>query len=141
MVKYGGIVENILQLLRDYGPMTRAEMCSHMNRDRTEIASVVSRMSRPTKTLPKRLHVVRYVYDQEGERYYPRAVYDVGDKPDVKAPGAQKKAVKQRYDRARRMKYAGNSVFNWGLPRRLLGRKLTDGNETPETSPAAHGQD
>lgn len=132
MVKYGGIVETILQLLRDYGPMTRAEMCSHMKRDRTEVASVVSRMSRPTKTLPKRLYVVRYVYDQEGERYYPRAVYDIGDHADAKAPGAQKKAVKRRYDQARRLKYAGNSVFNWGLPRRLLGKKLTDEHQATE---------
>ncbi len=137
MVKYGGLVERIEQLLRDYGPMTRSELCDHMKRDRREIASVVSRMARPTKTLPKRLYISGYVYDHDYGRRYPRAVYSLGDKPNVKAPGPQSDANKKRYNKGRRLRMTGNSVFNWGLPRRVYTKKPTgEPIENNATSPS-----
>jgi len=69
-------------------------------------------MTKPGRKLPKRLYIKSYVYDQEGERFYPRAVYDLGDKPDAKKPKSDKLKVKRRYIARRKMRYATNSVFN-----------------------------
>lgn len=138
--KYGTIVEQITQALTECGPMTRADLCRHIQRERTEIASVVSRMSRAGITIPKRLHVTQYVFDQEGERRYPRAVYAIGDHPDAKPPGPQKAANKRRYDAARRAKWTANSVFNLGLPRRLQGKLIQpqgNPNEYSTTYPSS----
>lgn len=125
-VKYGGLVEKITTLILNYGPMTRGEICEHLDRDRQEVASIVSRMSKPGKTLPKRLYILRYVYDQENERRYPRAVYAIGDNPDAKRPGPQVKENKRRYNQSKRQQFTKNFVFNLGLPRRVYLKRSTD---------------
>jgi len=112
MHKYGQIVQQILDALQTCGPMTRTELCQHINVDRGTTAAVVSRLLRPSPKYPKRVYIKGYVYDQEGERCYPRAVYDLGDKPDAKKPKADKLGVKRRYVERKKMKYATNSVFN-----------------------------
>lgn len=118
----GFLVDAILKILKENGPMTRAELCKHLQQHDQHISSVVARMRRGSKTIPKRLHISNYVYDDEGARRYPRAVYALGNYPCAKSPGPQKKLNKKRYDEARRAKFAMNSVFNLGLPRRLYGK-------------------
>lgn len=109
---YGSTVNQIIEAIQTCGPMTRTELCNYIKADRNSAAAVVSRMNKPTRTLPKRLYICGYVYDQEGQRFYPRAVYDIGDKPDVKSPGAKRKEVVTRYRTRKKMRYATNSVFN-----------------------------
>lgn len=136
---YGSIVAQIEKALTEIGPMTRAELCQHIGRERSEVASVVSRMAREGKTVPKRLHITQYIFDQEGERRYPRAVYAMGNYPDARAPGPQKAANKRRYDAARRAKWTGNSVFNLGLPRRKQGRLIHSTGASNEHSTSRTG--
>lgn len=112
MHKYGQIVQQVIDAIQSFGPMTRTELCRHINTPRSSTAAVISRLTRPGRVTPKRLYVTGYVYDQEGERFYPRAVYDIGDKPDAKKPKADKLGVKRRYVQRRKVKYATNSVFN-----------------------------
>lgn len=119
---YGELVDQITKLLQEHGSLTRAELCLHLGRARDEVAAVVSRMARPGKTVPKRVRVVGYVYDQDRQRRYPRAVYALGDGPDVKKPKPDPKEVKRRYNAAKRAKRTMNFVFNLGLPRRVFDR-------------------
>lgn len=109
---YGSAVQKILEAIQTCGPMTRTELCQYIKADRSSTAAVISRLSKPGRITPKRLYITSYVYDQEGERRYPRAVYDLGDKPDAKKPKADKLGVKRRYVQRRKIKYATNSVFN-----------------------------
>lgn len=70
----GPLVLGVLALLAEHGPMTRSEVCAHLGREREEIASVMSRMSRKLATLPKRIHVAGYVEEADEGRRYPRAL-------------------------------------------------------------------
>lgn len=112
MHKYGQIVQQIIEAIQTCGPMTRTELCKHIDTPRNSTAAVVSRLNKPGRETAKRLYICGYVYDQEGERHYPRAVYDLGDGPDAKKPKADKLGVKRRYVERKKMKYATNSVFN-----------------------------
>lgn len=115
----GFLVDAIVQALEDEGPMTRDELCRRLGQHRQSMSSVLSRMRRPMSSMPKRVYISHYVYDSEQGRRYPRAVYAIGDMEDAKRPGPQKKLNKKRYDTAMRNKFALNSVFNIGLPRRI----------------------
>ena len=116
----GVIVKEIIRMLQEEGPMTRAEICKRLGRPKDEIAAVVSRLHKRSPRAGKRIHVKEYVYDMEGERTYPRALYALGDKPDAKRPIADQKAVKRRYWARSQLKLKANSVFNLGLSRAQL---------------------
>lgn len=112
---WGSVTIKITKLMEEYGEMTRHELCELIGEDRMYISAVLSRMSKASKTMPKRIHVVRYVYDQDGMRRYPRAVYALGDKPDAKKPKRDQKANRRRYDENLRKRMTGISVFHLGL--------------------------
>jgi hypothetical protein len=117
-MKYGQIVSQILQALKYYGPMTRIEICDALNTTRKSVSAVMTRLNRTSPRSPKRVYVKSYVYDHEGQRYYPRAVYDLGDKPDAKPPGANPVAARKRYLQRKKMLNTANSVFNLALTRK-----------------------
>lgn len=116
--KYGETVEAIVRLINELGPLSRAEMCAELGMERTFLSAVVTRMASPTRRLPKRLHVSYYVYDMEGARRYPRAVYALGDQPDAQRPKPRKIENRRRSDAKRRLINTANSVFNLATPRR-----------------------
>lgn len=121
---YGSTVAAIIAALDECGPMTRAELSAHLGKDRTLVSAVVTRMARPTKDgQPKRLHVTNFVYDHEGSRRYPRAVYALGSYPDARKPKPDKAENKRRYDESRRLQQA-SSVFTFGQPRRTHRTKI-----------------
>lgn len=114
----GPIVLGILALLERDGPMTRAGLCRALGRPKLEVASVVSRLNRTLKSVPKRIYICGYVYDEEGSRIaYPRALYDLGDKPDVKRPGPDRKAVAKRWRDSTRQRVS--SVWEFAMSRRV----------------------
>ena len=116
---YGQTVADILRVLAECGPMSRAELGQHIQVSHRCLSSVVSRMARTTTDMPKRIHIVRYIYDMEGQRRYPRAVYAIGDKPDARRPKPNPKATKRRYNAKVRAINTTNFVFNLALPRRV----------------------
>jgi hypothetical protein len=125
----GAIVLGIIATIKEHGPSTTSEIRRHLGRGKNEVGSVVSRMSKAQKLVPKRLRVVGYVYDDEGSKLsYPRAVYDLGDGPDAPPPGAKRKKVRQRYWSRKRGRVA--SVFDLGVPFRER-RKPKDRNGEP----------
>lgn len=117
-MKYGQIVSLILQALKDYGPMTRIELCDVVGCDRPSVSPVLTRLNRTGPASPKRVYVKAYVYDHEGQRRYPRAVYDLGDKPDAKPPGPDPVGARKRYLQRKKMRNTANSVFNLALTRK-----------------------
>lgn len=124
MTKWGAVSAQIIQALETVGPMTRKELCDHLQIDRGIGAAIANRMARPSATLPKRVYIASYVYDQEGQRRYPRAVYAIGDKPDAKRPRPDTAANKRRYIAGKIAKYKMNSVFNMGLTRRQVEERI-----------------
>lgn len=130
-MKYGEIVSQIIQALKDYGPMTRIEICDALNTTRKSVSAVMTRLNRDTPRIPKRIYVKSYVYDHEGQRYYPRAVYDLGDKPDAKPPGADPVSARKRYLQRKKMLNTANSVFNLALTRKQYEVQMSPRKSLP----------
>ena len=81
------VVEAILNVLAEEGPMTRSAICRAIGRDRDEIASVVSRLNKKHPKLGKRVYICKWVYDDDvGRMGYPRAVYALGSKDNATKP-------------------------------------------------------
>ena len=118
--KRGVIVREILRMLQEEGPMTRAEICKRLERPKDEVAAVVSRLNKRSPVAGKRIHIKEYVYDMEGERTYPRALYAIGAAKDAPKPIPDQKEVKRRYWARAQLKLRANSVFNLGLSRSQL---------------------
>ena len=127
-VERGAIVKQILRMLDEEGPMTRSEICSRLGRPKDEIAAVVSRLNKRSPVAGKRIYIKEYVYDMEGERTYPRALYAIGPCKDAPKPVPDQKAVKRRYWARSQLKLKANSVFNLGLSRAQL-RAMTKKEE------------
>ena len=120
---YGSTVARVLALIEECGPMSRAEIGDHLGIDRRQLSSVVSRMAKTSPRTPKRLYIARYVYDMEGQRTYPRAVYAIGDKPDARKPAPDPLGAKRRYNAKVKLRHTANFVFNLALPRRVYERR------------------
>jgi predicted ArsR family transcriptional regulator len=118
---YGSTVAKITHLLEQYGPMTRDEICVHLDVNRMNISAVISRMKKPGVDTPRRLHISGYTHDSEVGRCYPRAIYDLGDKTDAKKLNRQenRRQARKRSDQRRAIHNTTNFVFNLGKPRRL----------------------
>lgn len=116
---YGSTVEKVVKVLQEEGPMTRIEICRRIGMDRMLVSAVLSRMSKPTKTIPKRMYIAGWTNDSEGQRNYPRAIYALGDEEDVKyRPKETIKEKRRRWRSEERKRMTMNSVFNLGLTRR-----------------------
>jgi hypothetical protein len=112
---YGVLVAKIERLLHEHGELTSAEICTELNINRQKIGAVLSRMNNASPKLPKRIYKIRYIFEHENQRRYPRSVYALGDLPDVKKPKADPHANAKRY-RSRVSKKVA-SVFHLGLTR------------------------
>ena len=130
--RYGEIVQNILDLIAENGPMTRADLEQELELVKGSLSAVISRMRKPGATGPKRLQVVGWTHEALDKRKYPRAKFGLGDGEDVPKPRHGRGAVEHRrkirreYDERVRKLNTMNSVFNLGLTRSQfkLGMKL-----------------
>lgn len=120
---YGYRVAKVIETLQTFGPMTSTELALNFGCDRAELTGVLTRMQRPGPNTPKRIHISGYVYDTEGCRRYPRAMYAVGDKRDAKKPERDLKANRARYQQSRKSRCTTNSVFNLAVSMREAERR------------------
>lgn len=109
----------IFDALRDYGPMTMAELVDLTGIDKYNSAAILQGLNTPSARKAKRVYIVRYVFDHEGARRYPRAVYAVGDLPNAPKPKSNGKAIRQRYRAAKKTRMKSNFVFNLGQSVRI----------------------
>jgi hypothetical protein len=114
---WGSVVEMALIALKEEGPMTRIELSEHLGLPRDDL-SVLSRMSKPQKTIPKLIHIAGWSRALEfgGYRRCLRPVYAVGNKPDAKKPPNEPNRIAGlRAYRKKRDMGRMNSIFNLGL--------------------------
>lgn len=119
-VQYGETTKAILKALRELGPMTRAEIQEAAGVDKHSIAAIVSRLHKDTPRTGKQIYITGWVFDAEGQRRYPRAIYFVGKLADAKKPKASALENRRRYDQKRHALFSMNSVFNMGKSRDTL---------------------
>lgn len=108
--KKDGTSAQILQLIDELGPMTQAELRELTGKSKSSISALVRCMNKKTKTMPKRLYIIRWIYDAERERDYPRAVYALGSKTDCKKPRQTETQIKRRYRQKKKLRSL-NSVW------------------------------
>jgi DNA-binding Lrp family transcriptional regulator len=117
----GTIVLSILAALKNDGPMTRSELVQELGISRNLVSACLSRLNKKHKTVPKRVYIAHYQMDSEaGGRKYPRASYDIGDKPDAKKMKASPTQVSAHY--RENMKGRVSSVFDLALSLRDRAR-------------------
>ena len=111
----GEMVQEILQALKDLGPMTGAEIAASIGYGQRRTHGITQRLRKKLSNKPKRIYVCGYVFDNEGQRNYPRAVFDLGDKNDVEKPKANPKKAARKYHQ--KTKERVNSVWMLGMTR------------------------
>ena len=122
--EYGELTKLVLDALKSSGPMTQAEICVTVGLTKERLGNVVSRLHYNAPKVGKQIHIVKYVYDAEGMRRYPRAVYAIGFGIDALKPKSDKKAIKRRYEEKRRRMFSMNSVFNMAKTRDQVRAEL-----------------
>lgn len=119
-IPYGETKNRILELIQESGGMTRSEIERGVGLPREHVSAVVSRLAKPGAKDPKRIYVSHYVYDQEGAKKYPRAVYCLGDNEDAKRPKANIKQRRREWSALKLRRAKNASVFHLGMTRREL---------------------
>lgn len=121
---YGARTQAIRMALEQYGAQSRAELEVSAGIPKLLIAAIVSRMNKLCPRVGKQIYICRYIYDAEGARRYPRAVYALGAGNDVPKPKPSTKENKRRYGAKRKAMYSMNSVFNMGKSRDQIRAEL-----------------
>lgn len=121
----GDTVKKIMRGLIEEGPMTLQDLVRLTGIDKTILHTVLRPMMRPTKrpAYPKRIYICQWVYDQEGQKRYPRPMYAIGDRPDAPRPVADPKANDKRRRDKRRILRTTNSVFHLAALSRVRWHK------------------
>lgn len=109
---HNGTGSRILEML-SRGQATCADIYLALDISASHCSGNLRWLLKATKTIPKRIYVARWVYEQEGQRSYPRAVYAIGDKPDVQRPNPQGERMKCVRAKIRQGVIAG-SIFALG---------------------------
>jgi hypothetical protein len=114
-MKSTGRIEAIIQTLKDYGPMTRSDLEVALSLNKAQTSRLMKCIINASKRIPQRAHIRQYVYDQEGQKRYPRAVYVYGPGKNAEKPLPDKQAIQKRSRNKRKSLIATNSVFNLAL--------------------------
>ena len=101
--------------------MTQAELLEILGGTKGTVYKVTTNLTKPSKAHSKRLYVKDYIFDQEGQKRYPRPVFAIGNKPCVVKPAKDNPATQKRYREKRKGHLLFNSMFNLGLrPKTVL---------------------
>jgi len=109
-----GTIDVVSKALQEVGPMTLAEMMDYTGFTKSACSHALRDLNKMLPTLPKRAHITQWVYDHEGQKRYPRAVYAWGNYPDAAKPARDHRANQKRSRDKKRLLSAVNSVFNLG---------------------------
>lgn len=116
---------HVLKLLADLGPLTSIEIAEHTGWSRSYARAAVAYCK---SLVPRPIYVSTYLRTEEFGRYYPRAVYALGDAEDAPKPApltATEYNARYRFNKQTRI----TDVFLLGVPidkRRLTTRKRPD---------------
>lgn len=107
-----GTIDVVAKALREVGPMTLQEMVAYTGFTKSACSHALCDLNKPSPRLPKRAYILEWVYDHEGQKNYPRAVFGWGNYPDAQKPKRDTKLIQKRYRQRKLMKMTTNSVFN-----------------------------
>lgn len=120
MIAWGNTTDRILLLLQE-SPLTKAEICRRLELPHDRVASILSRLNRPSKRIAKRIYISGYTRHTISGRTYIRPIYSLGDKPDKVCnikPFTLQERSKRSYDNL--LSLRNNSIFNQTSTRREL---------------------
>lgn len=113
----------ILDVIREHGPMTSTQLAEELGVSRPYARACVAYCKKQ-----KKIFVLRYEREVVDGHLYPRAVYDLGNKPDARRlPPLPKHVCGKRYREKKEVRVA--SVFDLGKPvdlKRLTTKKRPD---------------
>jgi hypothetical protein len=84
---WGSTTDRILLLLEDK-ELTKLQICSALGLTHDDVASVLTRLRRTSKLFGKRIYICGYTRVAQGKRYYLRAIFKAGSRPDKEKPFA-----------------------------------------------------
>lgn len=114
---FGQVCDLLLALVAENGPQTQADLRQLTGKTKQQISSAIHKLTSDLERIgPRRMHISAWVWDADGERCYPRAVYAIGNKPHKPKPKADQLAVKRRYWARRRERLTAASIFRLGQP-------------------------
>lgn len=120
MIAWGATTDRIMLLLQE-SPLTKAEICRRLELPHDKVASILSRLNRPSKRIAKRIYISGYTRHTISGRTYIRPIYSLGDKPDKVCnikPFTLQERSKRSYDNL--LSLRNNSIFNQTSTRREL---------------------
>lgn len=120
MIAWGATTDRIMLLLQE-SPLTKAEICRRLELSHDRVASILSRLNRPSKRIAKRIYISGYTRHTISGRTYIRPIYSLGDKPDKVCnikPFTLQERSKRSYDNL--LSLRNNSIFNQTSTRREL---------------------
>ena len=121
---WGNTTDRILELLQDE-PLTKSEICEQLDLTHDQVAAVLSRLRKKTRTFDQRIYVSSYTRDMLGQKQHIRARYALGKKRDAAKPDpipAKERNLKSYYARVARLR--NRSIFSQTTSaRQLLGRQ------------------
>lgn len=123
MLAWGATTDRIMLLLQE-SPLTKAEVCRRLELPHDRVASILSRLNRPSKRIAKRIYISGYTRHTISGRTYIRPIYSLGDKPDKVCnikPFTLQERSKRSYDNLLLLR--NNSIFNQTATRRELAKQ------------------
>ena len=130
MIAWGSTTDRILLLL-EQEPMTKAEICRRLELSHDRVASVLSRLCKRSKQMPKRIYICDYTRHAISGRTYIRPMYTLGNKPNKK-PNIKPFTVKEKSANgyAKLMATRNNSIFNLTKTNREIIREKAQSVQT-----------
>ncbi len=108
----GYVKRRVLELLREFGPMTRFEIGEELGIPKNTLGQCISTLNHESPRAEKRVHIVRWTRDVEGTRTYLRAVYAFGLGRDAKKPERMPgREANKRYRERVHAKFTSSSPF------------------------------
>lgn len=123
MIAWGNTTDRILLLLEQEA-LTKAEICRKLDLTHDRVASVLSRLSRSSKRVSKRIYISGHTRHTISGRTYIRPIYSLGDKPDKSCkikPFTVQERARRSYEKL--VSLRNNSVFNQTATRRELSKQ------------------
>lgn len=121
MSKWGVVVLRSIDFLEQFGPSTALEVAEGIGATADRLSSTLHRLCVATATMPQRVHVLKWVHSADGQRKYPRPVFEAGPGENAKKPKAMSRTKAAHRKKVSRLYYlhkarrANSFVFNLPL--------------------------
>lgn len=103
----------VLDVLAKCGPLTKGGIAQELGIPSDSLGGTLSYLMKgaPKLKQPRQVRIHSWVYQQDGQRCYPRAVYALGRQPDAKRPVADRLARKRALYAERQQQFKNSSAF------------------------------